>query len=54
MARPGVMLYFSILPALDSLPTASAGTLLLAAMHYAQDGQEPVFKDATLSFACAA
>lgn len=53
MARPGVMLYFSILPALDSLPTASAGTLLLAAMHYAQDGQEPVFKDATLSFAWA-
>ena len=53
MARPGVMLYFSILPALDSLPTASAGTLLLSAMHYAQDGQEPVFKDATLSFAWA-
>lgn len=53
MARPGVMLYFSILPALDSLPQASAGTLLLAAMHYAQDGQEPVFEDATLAFAWA-
>lgn len=53
MARPGVMLYFSILPALDSLPPASAGTLLLAAMHYAQDGQEPVFEDATLAFAWA-
>lgn len=51
MGRPGVMLYFSILPALDSLPPASAGTLLLAAMHYAQDGQEPVFEDATLAFA---
>lgn len=47
------MLYFSILPALDSLPQASAGTLLLAAMHYAQDGQEPVFEDATLAFAWA-
>lgn len=53
MARPGVMLYFSILPALDSLPPASAGTLLLAAMHYAQDGKEPVFEDATLAFAWA-
>lgn len=51
MGRPGVMLYFSILPALDSLPPASAGTLLLAAMHYAQDGKEPVFEDSTLSFA---
>lgn len=45
------MLYFSILPALDSLPPASAGTLLLAAMHYAQDGREPVFEDGTLAFA---
>lgn len=53
MARPGVMLYFSVLPALDSLPPASAGTLLLAAMHYAQDGQEPVFEDSTLAFAWA-
>lgn len=53
MARPGVMLYFSILPALDSLPPASAGTLLLAAMHYAQDGQEPAFEDTTLAFAWA-
>ena len=51
MARPGVMLYFSILPALDSLPPASTGTLLLAAMHYAHDGQEPTFEDGTLSFA---
>ena len=51
MGRPGVMLYFSILPALDSLPPASAGTLLLAAMHYAQDGREPVFEDGALSFA---
>lgn len=53
MARPGVMLYFSVLPALDSLPPASAGTLLLAAMHYAQDGQEPIFEDSTLSFSWA-
>lgn len=51
MSRPGVMLYFSILPALDSLSPASAGTLLLAAMHYAQDGREPVFEDGTLAFA---
>lgn len=53
MGRPGVMLYFSILPALDSLPPASAGTLLLSALHYAQDGQEPVFEDGTLAFAWA-
>lgn len=45
------MLYFSILPALDSLPPASAGTLLLAAMHYAEDGREPIFEDGTLAFA---
>lgn len=53
MSRPGVMLYFSILPALDSLPPASAGTLLLAAMHYAQDGKEPIFDDGALAFAWA-
>lgn len=53
MSRPGVMLYFSILPALDSLPPASAGTLLLAAMHYAQDGKEPIFDDGVLTFAWA-
>lgn len=53
MARPGVMLYFSILPALDSLDPASVGTLLLAAMHYAQDGREPSFEQGTLAFAWA-
>ena len=53
MSRPGIMIYFSVLPALDSLPPAAAGTLLLAAMHYAQDGQEPVFEDSTLNFAWA-
>lgn len=53
MSRPGVMLYFSVLPALDSLGPTSAGTLLLASMHYAQNGQEPVFEDSTLAFAWA-
>lgn len=53
MGRPGLLLYFDILPALDSLSSADAGTLLLAAMHYAQDGREPAFENGTLSFAWA-
>lgn len=51
--RPGVLLYFDILPALDKLPPAAVGELLLKALHYAQDGVEPVFDDASLGFAWA-
>lgn len=53
MARPGLMLYFDILPALDKLPNAAVGELLLAALHYAQDGIEPTFEDSSLGFAWA-
>lgn len=53
MARPGMMLYFDILPALDKLPSSAVGELLLAALHYAQDGIEPAFEDSSLGFAWA-
>lgn len=53
MARPGLLLYFDILPALDKLPRAAVGELLLSALHYAQDGIEPAFEDSSLAFAWA-
>lgn len=53
MARPGLLLYFDILPALDKLPHEAVGELLLAALHYAQDGAEPSFEDSSLGFAWA-
>ena len=53
MARPGLMLYFDILPALDKLPSSAVGELLLAALHYAQSGAEPAFEDSSLGFAWA-
>ena len=53
MSRPGLLLYFDILPALDKLPREAVGELLLKALHYAQDGAEPVFDDASLGFAWA-
>lgn len=43
MSRPGLLLYFDIVPALDQLPSNAVGELLLKALHYAQDGAEPVF-----------
>lgn len=51
--RPGVLLYFDILPALDKLPHKAVGELLLKALHYAQDGIDPVFDDSALGFAWA-
>lgn len=51
MARPGVMLYFDIIPALDTIPPDVAGKLLLGALHYARDGVEPSDGDPSLSFA---
>ena len=51
MARPGVLFYFDMLSALDQLPYAAAGELMLKALHYARDGMEPVFEDGSLSFA---
>ena len=53
MSRPGLLLYFDIVPALDKLPLDAVGELLLKALHYAQDGVEPVFDDASLGFAWA-
>ena len=53
MARPGLLLYFDILPALDKLPHEAVGELLLAALHYAQDSIEPTFDDTSLDFAWA-
>lgn len=47
------MFYFDILPALERLPYATVGELLLAALHYAQDGAEPAFEDSALTFAWA-
>lgn len=51
MARPGVLFYFDTIPALDQLPYAAVGELMLKALHYARDGVEPVFEDGSLSFA---
>lgn len=53
MARPGLLLYFDILPALDKLPHEAVGELLLKALHYAQDGVEPTFEGSALTFAWA-
>ena len=53
MSRPGLLLYFDILPALDKLPHEAVGELLLKALHYAQDGNEPTFEDSSLTFAWA-
>lgn len=53
MVRPGLLLYFDVLPALDKLPHAAVGELLLAALHYAQDGIEPTFDDPSLVFVWA-
>ena len=53
MARPGVMLYFDIIPALDTLPPETVGRLLLGALHYARDGVEPSGDDPALLFAWA-
>lgn len=41
MGKPGVMLYFDIIPALEHLTDGARGKLLLAFLRYARDGQEP-------------
>lgn len=53
MARPGLLIYFDLVPALEKLPPASVGELLLTALHYAQDGVEPTFEETALEFAWA-
>ena len=52
--RPGVMLYFDWLPALQSLTCEEQGQLLMAVLTYAQTGQIPNFHDRTMIFAWAA
>jgi len=47
------MLYFDILPALDTLPKEAVGELVLAALHYVHDGIDPNFEDTSLKFAWA-
>lgn len=49
--KPGVMIYFDILPALEKLPIEKTGALLMAALKYAHTGQAPTFDDAVLDFA---
>ena len=39
--RPGVMLYFDILPALEKMEASDAGRLFVAVLRYAQGGTEP-------------
>lgn len=41
MARPGVMLYFDILPSLDMLTTEECGTLFKAILEYGKYGVVP-------------
>lgn len=53
MGRPGLLLYFDLIPALDKLPVDCVGKLLLSALHYAESGQEPSFDEPTLEFAWA-
>ena len=46
MSRPGVMIYFDILPALKILPDADRGKLFMAMLEYAQFGAVPDFDGA--------
>ena len=39
--RPGVMVYFDVLPAVEKLPAEDAGKLFVAVLRYAQLGEEP-------------
>lgn len=39
--RPGVMLYFDVLPALEKMEASDAGRLFVAVLRYAQGGIEP-------------
>ncbi len=45
MPRPGVMLYFNAMPALNYLTYEQKGMLLEAILHYAQSGIEPACND---------
>lgn len=41
--RPGVMLYFETLQAIEELEAEDAKQILSAILHYCMDGEEPAF-----------
>lgn len=45
MARPGVMIYFDVIPAIELLSSSDSGDLLKAILHYAKDGIDPVIPE---------
>lgn len=46
--KPGVMVYFELLPLLEQLGDASSGCLFRAILSYGQSGTVPTFDDPTL------
>lgn len=46
--RPGVMIYFEIIPALAEMTDQQVGQFLRAALLYARDNTQPEFSDAAL------
>ena len=51
MSRPGVMLYFDMVPALQYLNYEQKGRLLDAILRYAEHGENPGFDDPMLNMA---
>lgn len=43
--RPGALIYFDVIPALDELSDSQAGRLFRAVMKYAKDGETPDIED---------
>ena len=46
--RPGVMIYFEIIPVLAEMTDQQVGQFLRAALLYARDGVQPEFTDVAL------
>ena len=46
--KPGVMLYFELMPMFDELSNTAVAELVLAIMNYARDGVLPEFEDPAL------
>lgn len=51
MNRPGVMIYFSLRPALKYLNDEQLGQLLKAILDYPEHGEQPDFVDSLLGMA---
>lgn len=49
--RPGVMIYFDMMPAMKFLSYEQKGRLLEAILKYAESGEEPYFDDPMLGMA---